>query len=151
MITRSLQDRIVFVWPGDKALDEEHPDFAERYKEHMERGDSTSADALPCMSGSKPARFELARVGRKAWRTIIAARDREGAAAMADEYVALSLKGVTGYQDERGVDIKIRLVTTPGGVERVDEDSLDKLFDRDLFDSLAARAHAIRTLDPTRG
>lgn len=151
MITRRLQDRVWFVFPFDPALNTDDAGLEKAYQEHLEKGTPESCDALPTKQGMRVARFELMRLGRKAWKRALAVRERDGEGAFHDELVALSLRSAVNLTDEQGQPIALYTTTPPGQPERLRDDCLDAIYDPVLFRSLGTRIEVIRALDPTRG
>lgn len=143
MIGTRSEAPIDYIVSTDPALDTVHPDFD--WAEYLKTFDPKYA---PTREGCIPTVFEIRRLTRKQLTYV----RRKDTADQVPEAIAYALRRVRGFRvgGKNGVELECKHKRSDMG-ERLDEETLDKLYAPELFAELAGIIMGLAGLDPTLG
>lgn len=141
-MNKTTKGRLLHVYTNDPALDvsDTRAAIAAARKFTAER----NPDVFPVKPGQQLVVFELARLGRKDVKRIMSMGAEPDAAELA---VSLGLKGYRGNWTIDGQ--AVALTFTTDSPQRLDEATLDAIYDYKLFDELAEQVLKASGCDPT--
>lgn len=137
MITRTLTGRKSHVWSQDPAIDRDHPSFS--WDAFLKDGDLKH---LPKVEGQEYTLFEIGPLTRRQMMRVMSLSGME----QVNEAVAFGLKDVKNYvADGQSVSLEHQ---NQGDEKRLNQRSLDRIFDPLLFTELGMRIIMLSQLDP---
>lgn len=136
MITKSITARRDYVWSRDPARDKDAP--GDNWEEFVKTGDVSH---VKVKEGARLCLFKLSPLTRVQMLRVLAMES----SYQINEAVAFGLKGVDGYVvDSIPVELEFR---GQGDEKRVNERSLNAIWDAELFAELGARILHISRLE----
>jgi hypothetical protein len=138
MIRRSFKERTVWVWSKDPAIDEQHPEFNwDEFKK------SFDLKHVPFKSAEKPTKFHCQPLPRMAFERMMSMPEGP---EMFREMVAFGVTKIENFEVD-GADLVVTR-TRALKMERLDDATLDKIFDPFLFAELAGHILEISKIRP---